>query len=99
MRIREVDQNVRLGVFWDLYPDTGHGLNDGRTHREATAPRVAVVSAHDHLLFQIEGAGDVMPVQSELTSRVVPKPEIPSVLREGRSDTGPHGETLVAVEG
>ncbi len=62
MGISEVDQNIRFGVFWAVYGDLGCGLNGGRTRWEAPAPTVAVVSAHDHLLVQIEGAGDAMPV-------------------------------------
>ena len=79
MRVREIDQDIRPGVFWDVYGDVGHGLNGGRTRREASAPSVAVVPAHDHHPVRIEGAGDAMPVRSDLASRVVPKRQIPSL--------------------
>ena len=57
------------------------------------------MSVHDHHLVQIEGAGDVMPVQFLLTSRVVPNSQIPLFFLEEPSVRGPHGETLVTVEG
>jgi hypothetical protein len=98
MRARKVDQDVRLDVFSDVFGDTGYGLDGGRARREASVPSVSVVSAHDHLLVQIEGAGGVLPVQSLLTSRVVPKGEIPWIWPEDGFVTGWHGETPVSVE-
>jgi len=73
MRVCEVDQDIRFDVFVDVYGDLRHGLSRGRTRREASAPRIAVVSAHDLLLGRIEGAADTMSVLSLLCSRVVPK--------------------------
>ena len=98
MRVCEVDQDIRLGVFWNVYGDIGHGFNGGRNRREASAPSVAVVPAHDHLLVRVEGAGDAMPVRSDLASRVVPKRRIPSLWPQNRSATSRHGETSVSVE-
>ena len=63
MRVCEVDQYVRLGLFLDVCGDTGHGLDSGRTRREASAPRIAVVPAHDLLLVSVEGAADSIPVR------------------------------------
>ena len=48
MRVCKIDQDIRLGVFWDVYGDIRHGLNGGRTRREVSAPSVAVVPAHAH---------------------------------------------------
>ena len=84
MRVCKVDQNIRLDVFWDVYGDLRYGLNGVRARWETPAPSIAVVSAHDHLLVQIEGAGDADagPVSFTLKSRAKTG-KIPSIGARG----------------
>jgi hypothetical protein len=98
MGVCKVDQDVRLGVFLDVYGDLGHGLNSGRTRWEASAPPVALVPAHDLLLVRIEGAAGTIPAQFDIASRVVPRGEFPPRLARGPVQHVAHGETLIRVE-
>ena len=55
MRVCDVDQYVWLGFFLEVCGDMGHGLDSGRTRREASVPRTAVMPAHDLLLVSDGG--------------------------------------------